>query len=81
MDAQCAFQSTFHFEVVLFVAKGNLNTGWIMLFVSAYSNYITLPVPQNNTDISPLGVLPLLVDVDCLIERPSELYGEFYSDA
>ena len=40
MDARCAFQSTFHFEVVLFVAKGNLNTGWIMLFVSAYSNYI-----------------------------------------
>ena len=39
MDARCAFQSTFHFEVVLFVAKGNLNTGWIMLFVSAYSNY------------------------------------------
>ena len=79
MDARCAFQSTFHFEVVLFVAKGNLNTGGIMVFVSAYSNYITLP--PNNTDISPVGVLPLLVDVDCLIERPSELYGEFYSDA
>ena len=34
-----------------------------------------------NHYISPVGKLPLLVDVDCRIERLSELYGEFYSDA